>query len=82
MSISTIKHGEPLYVVIMRDPKASALFKTWISENRIKHAQVQENRLQLFDYHSMAVFNMTWKNEWTNVVIWDAWNRRHIHQNA
>ena len=82
MAISTIKHGEPLFVVIFRDPRAQNLFKSWIQENRIQHAQIQDNKLQLFDYHSICVFNLTWNNGWTNVVIWDAWNRRHIHQNT
>jgi hypothetical protein len=78
MSISTIRHGEPLYVIISRDSKAPALFKAWITENRIKHAQIQDNKLQLFDYHSMTIFNMTWAGDWSTLVIWDAWNRRHI----
>ena len=82
MSISTIRHGEPLYLIIMRDPKASSLFKAWTTDNRIKHAQINENKMQLFDYHSMCVFNLTWSNGWANVVIWDAWNKRHIHQNT
>ena len=82
MSISTIRHGEPLYLIIMRDPKASTLFKAWTTDNRIKHALINENKMQLFDYHSLSVFMMTWNNGWTNVVIWDAWNRRHIHQNT
>jgi hypothetical protein len=82
MSISTIRHGEPLYLIIMRDPKAGALFKAWTTDNRIKHAQITENKMQLFDYHSLSVFMMTWNNGWSNVVIWDAWNRRHIHQNT
>ena len=82
MAISTIKHGEPLFVIIYRDPRAQNLLKSWISENKIQHAQVQDNKMQLFDYHSLSVFMMTWNNGWSNVVIWDAWNRRHIHQNT
>jgi hypothetical protein len=79
MSISTIRHGEPLYLVIMRDPRASTLFREWVAENRVKHVQIQDNKLQLFDYHSVNVFVMTWKGEWSNLVIWDAWNRRHVN---
>jgi len=82
MTISTIKHGEPLFVVIVRDPKATPMLKSWIAENKISHAQVNENKMQLYDYHSMCVFNLTWANGWANVVIWDAWNKRHIHQNT
>ena len=79
MTISTIRHGEPLYVVIFRDPRASTLFKSWIADNRVQHAQVQDNKMNLFDYHSINLFMVTWAN-WENIVIWDAWNRRHIHQ--
>ena len=64
-----------------RTPKATGMLKSWISENKIPHAQVNENKMQLFDYHSMSVFHLTWNNGWSNVVVWDAWNRRHIHQN-
>jgi hypothetical protein len=77
MSISTIRHGEPLYVVIMRDPRATALFKAWISDNRIKNCQIQENKMNMYDHYSLSMFMVTW-TEWTNVVVWDAWNRRHI----
>jgi hypothetical protein len=77
MYISTIRHGEPLYVVIMRDPRATALFKAWISDNRIKNCQIQENKMNMYDHHSLSMFMVTW-TEWTNVVVWDAWNRRHI----
>ena len=80
MAMSNIKHGEALFVIIFRDPRAQNLLKSWITDNRIQHAQVHENKMQLFDYHAMSVFNLTWNNGWSNIVIWDAWNRRHIHQ--
>ena len=78
MSISTIRHGEPLYLVIMRDPRAGALFKAWIADNRIKNCQITENKMHMFDQHSLNMFMVTW-TEWTNLVIWDCWNRRHIY---
>ena len=78
MSISTIRHGEPLYLVIMRDPGAGALFKAWISDNRIKNCQITENKMHMYDQHSLNMFMVTW-TEWTNLVIWDCWNRRHIY---
>ena len=78
MSISTIRHGEPLYIVIMRDPRAGALFKAWISDNRIKNCQITENKMHMYDQHSLNTFMITW-TEWDNLVVWDAWNRRHIY---
>lgn len=78
MAISNIKNSEPLYVVIFRDPKATELFKSWISSNRAHHAQVVDNKLQLYDYHSLNLFMVTW-TRWDQVVIWDSWNRRHIY---
>jgi hypothetical protein len=78
MSISTIRHGEPLYLVIMRDPRASALFKAWVSDNRIKNCQITENKMNMYDQHSLNMFMVTW-TEWANLVIWDCWNRRHIY---
>jgi hypothetical protein len=78
MSISTIRHGEPLYLVIMRDPRAGALFKAWTSDNRIKNCQIVENKMHMYDQHSLNMFMVTW-TEWNNLVIWDCWNRRHIY---
>ena len=78
MSISTQRHGEPLYLVIMRDPRAGALFKAWIADNRIRNCQITENKMHMFDHHSLNMFMVTW-TEWTNLVIWDCWNRRHIY---
>jgi len=80
MTISTIRYGEPLYVIIVRDPQASSMFKSWMQSNRVQHAQIQDNKMNLFDYHSINLFMVTWTH-WDNVVIWDAWNRCHIHQN-
>lgn len=77
MTISTIRHSEPLYVIIVRDPQASAMFKSWMQSNRVQHAQIHDNRMSLFDYHSINLFMVTWNN-WDHVVIWDAWNRRHV----
>ena len=68
MSISTQRHGEPLYLVIMRDPRAGALFKAWISDHRIKNCQITENKMHMYDQHSLNMFMVTW-SEWTNLVI-------------
>lgn len=78
MSISTIKHNEPLFVVIFRDARANALLKEWVAQSQVTHAQVQEHRLQLFNHHGLSMFMLTWKNGWGNILIWDSWNKRHL----
>ena len=69
-------------MIIFRDPQAHTLLRAWITENRIQHAQVQENKMQLFDYHAMCVFNLTWTQGWDQITVWDAWHRRHIYQST
>lgn len=78
MTVSTIKHSEPLFVVVLRDNQANALLKAWVSQNRVPHAQVHEHRMQLYDHHALSMFMMTWTGSWSNILIWDAWNKRHI----
>lgn len=78
MSSSNIRHNDPLFVVIFRDAQANALLRKWITENKIQNAQVQDHRMQLYDHHSLSTFMVTWSGNWENLVIWDAWNKRHL----
>ena len=78
MTISTIKHSEPLFIVILRDNQANSLLRDWITKNRIQHAQVHDHRMTLFDHHGLSMFMITWPHGWNNLIIWDAWNKRHL----
>lgn len=70
--------GEPLFVIILRHSRANAMLRDWAGQNASSPSQVQENRLHLFDHHALSSFIITWQGGWDHLVIWDAWNKRHI----
>lgn len=78
MTTNYTKTNEPLFVVILRGARANELLRAWTTANATTHAQLQENRLHLFDHHGLSTFMVTWQSPWDNVVIWDCWNKRHI----
>jgi hypothetical protein len=78
MTISNFRAAEPLYIVIIRDPKAEQLLKTWAREANCQ-VTIESNRMKIFEQRSLSVFQMTWSHGYDNVTVWDAWNKRHIH---
>jgi len=72
------RHGEPLYVIIIRDPQANTLLKSWASKNK-QDVHLANNRMSLYSQNSLNLFQVTWTNSWSNVTIWDTWNKRHIY---
>lgn len=78
MTISTIRHSEPLFVVIFRHAQANPLLRAWANQNRVPTNQIQDNRLHLYDHHALSTFIITWQQGWDHVVIWDTWNKRHL----
>ena len=77
MTISNFRATEALYIVIVRDRDAERNLRDWA---RGANAQVtiENNRMKIFEDRSLNLFTVTWSHDWTNVVIWDAWNKRHI----
>lgn len=79
MTLPTYRSGEPLYVVIMRDPDARNLLTRWTNTSRSIAARVDDNRMNIFDHNTLSLFIVTWTHGWNNVVIWDPWVKRHIN---
>jgi hypothetical protein len=78
MSHPNSRQGEALYIVIVRDTQANTLLKNWASKNR-QEVHLANNKMSLYSQNSLSIFQVTWNNDWGNVTIWDAWNRRHIY---
>ena len=80
MTIPVYRASEALYLVIVRDRDAEQQLKEWA---RSVNAQVaiENNRMKLFEDRSLNLFTVSWKHDWNNVTIWDAWNKRHIQNN-
>ena len=72
------KHIEALYIIILRDPQANTLLKSWATKNK-QEVHLANNRMSLYSQNSLNLFQVTWSNSWGNVTIWDTWNRRHIY---
>jgi hypothetical protein len=77
MTIPTYRATEALYIVIVRDRDAERMLREWARANN-QQVTVENNRMRLFEDRSLNCFHVTWNHDWTNVVIWDAWNKRHI----
>ena len=79
MSIPTYRAVEPLYIVMLRNGPAEPMFKNWIRNNKIEHAVVSNNRMMLHHQQAFDRFVVTWSHDWSAVIVWDTWNRRHIY---
>ena len=80
MSIPTYRAVEPLYIVILRNnDKAESLFRAWIKQHRIEHANISGNRMMLHDQRAFEQFRVTWSHRFDSVTVWDTWLKRHIY---
>jgi len=80
MTIPNYRAVEPLYIVILRNTnQAETMFRTWIKENRIEHANISGNRMMLHDQRAFEQFRVTWSHNMNSVTVWDTWLRRHIY---
>ena len=80
MTIPNYRAVEPLFIVTLRNnSQAEQLFKTWIKEHRIEHANVTGNKMMLHDRRSFDQFLVTWAHTFASITIWDTWLRRHVY---
>ena len=80
MSIPTYRAVEPLYIVMLRNnTQAESMFRTWIKENRIEHANISGNRMMLHDQRAFEQFRVTWSHNMNSITVWDTWMKRHIY---
>jgi hypothetical protein len=63
--------------VIVRDKDAEQLLRDWAREQNVQ-VSVENNRMKLFEQRGLTLFQMNWAHSWSNVTIWDCWNKRHI----
>ena len=79
MTLPVFRSGEALYTVIIRDPEAKSRLTKWTTTSRSIQARVEDNRMHIYDHNTLSLFLVTWPHEWTNMVIWDPWAKRHIN---
>jgi len=79
MTLHSYRTSYPLFTVIHRDPAAKARLIAWSATSRSIQAQVEENRMHIFDHNTLSLFLLTWTHGWDNLVIWDPWSKRHIN---
>lgn len=80
MTIPNYRAVEPLYIVILHNTnQAETMFRTWIKENRIEHANISGNRMMLHDQRAFEQFRVTWSHNMNSITVWDTWLRRHIY---
>ena len=79
MTLPIYRSGEPLYIVIMREPEARNLLTRWTTTSRSISARVEDNRMHIYDHNTLSLFIVTWTHSWDHVVIWDPWLKRHIN---
>ena len=77
MTISNFRATEALYIVIVRDRDAERNLREWARGANVQ-VTIENNRMKIFEDRSLNLFHVTWTHDWANVVIWDAWNKRHI----
>jgi len=78
MTLSNFRSSEPMYIVMVRQPDAENLLRSWARANQAQ-VTVEGNRMKIFDQRSLSVFQMVWAHDWDLVTIWDCWNKRHIY---
>ena len=72
------REREALYIIIVKDNAAEHKLRAWAKSSPHNACYVEGNRLKLFDDQSFNRFRITWQHEWTHIIIWDTWNRRHL----
>lgn len=70
--------SEPIYIVIHRGSQANQLLLEWAKKNKVDTKSIDKNRLLIYNQNIFDKFRLTWSHPWCQLVIWDAWNRRHV----
>ena len=78
MTILNPRSSEPLYIVMVRQDQAEKLLRKWAKDNQCQ-VTIEGSRMKIFDEHSFSRFQLAWSHAWSNVTIWDCWNKRQIY---
>lgn len=79
MTIKNFRAAEALYLVIIRNKNGEQLLRDWARGSNAQ-VSIENNRMKLFEHQTLAMFQLNWPHDWSQVTIWDCWNRRHIGQ--
>jgi hypothetical protein len=66
-------------IIVRNIENSEQLLKKWIQTNRVENTNVAGSKLFVHDQRAFDLFLVSWTHGWDNIVIWDAWNRRHIY---
>jgi hypothetical protein len=69
---------EPIYIVIYRGSQANHDLLEWARNNGADKKHIDKNRLYIYNHYMFERFRMTWNKDWSQLCVWDCWNRRHI----
>ena len=78
MTLPVYRSPEPLYIVVVRSSDAESRLREWCREHGVQ-AQIDGNRMRLYEMNHLVSFQITWTGVWNQVQIWDCWNRRHLN---
>ena len=77
MTLPVYRSQEPLYIVVVRSNDAESRLRDWARDHRAQ-VQIDGNRMRLYEINHLTTFQISWKGDWSQVQIWDCWNRRHL----
>ena len=79
MSKTTTREVEPLYIITLHDNNAEHKLQNWHKANPRASVSIQGMRMRVYDQRSLSIFQITWSEDWSAIVIWDTWFKRHIN---
>ncbi len=80
MSFTQARAHEAQYMIIVKSDDGHTILKQWAKEQGVQGATFENNRMKLYESASLHKFMVTYRGNWSNILIWDCWNRRHIDQ--
>lgn len=78
MSLSRFRGIEPLYIIMIRHEHAEKKLRYWAQSSK-SFVNIEGNRMKIYEQHCLDRFLLDWQEPWSDVVIWDCWNKRHIY---
>lgn len=75
----TTREAEPLYIITYHHDQAQHKLEAWYKSNPSANVAVQGMRMRVYDQRSLSLFQISWSNGWSAIVIWDTWSKRHLN---
>lgn len=77
--IPAYKNGDPLYIVICRIDDAKTKLSKWTTTSRSIQANVDEQKMYIYDHNTLSLFVVTWTHGWDKILVWDTYAKRHVY---